>query len=106
MHFFLGHNSAVIESDLLLTIQAKAYTSWSSQQVEVWGNGELLDTWQMNSKSKLFKAVVPASLVEQGFLSINFVLLKSLVSPAVRTGKSKDKRQLGIGLIDFTLSRL
>ena len=78
----------------------------SSQQVEVWGNGELLDTWEMSSKSQLFKAVVPASLIEQGFLLINFIALGSLVSPEVRTGKSKDKRKLGIGLIDFTLSRL
>ena len=106
LNFFLGHNSATNESELLLTIQAKAYTSMSSQQVEVWGNGELLDTWEMSSKSQLFKAVVPASLLEQGFLSINFVLLGSLVSPEVRTGKSKDKRKLGIGLINFTLSRL
>jgi len=104
VHFFLADNDAVTEQELLLSARAHAYVLKGSQQVEVWGNGVLLVTWDMGLKPQLYQAPVPASLLEQGFLSIKFVLRDLIRSPQQNTGSSEDSRKLGMGLFDFTLS--
>jgi hypothetical protein len=104
VHFFLADNDAVTEQELLLSARAHAYVLKGRQQVEVWGNGVLLVTWDMGLKPQLYQAPVPASLLEQGFLSIKFVLRDLIRSPQQNTGSSEDSRKLGMGLFDFTLS--
>ncbi|MFT5578408.1 MAG: hypothetical protein ACI9WS_001162 [Paraglaciecola psychrophila] len=104
LNLFLNNDSAVGEQELLLTAQAKVYSHEGRQQVEVWGNGELLDTWELSSKAQAFTVTVPAKLLDRGLLSLNFVLQGPLSSPQQRRKNSNDKRQLGMGLIEFTLS--
>jgi len=105
INMFLDNSNEFEGRDLLLTANARVYIDEGRQQVEVWGNGELLDTWELGRKAELFTAAVPVKLLHRGLLSISFVLRGSLISPKQREQKSNDTRKLGMGLIDFTLSR-
>jgi hypothetical protein len=106
LNVFLGSDGVVSEQALRLTVRARAYVRRGHRQVEVWGNGELLDTWDVERSAQTFTATVPAAVLDRGMLSLNFVLRGSLSSPAQRDDNNQDQRKLGMGLIDFTLSTL
>ncbi|MDQ8699876.1 hypothetical protein [Hyphomicrobium sp. LHD-15] len=87
-------------SDTRVSAQIFAFTA---QEIKVEANGTQIATWRLGTKTSTQTATIPKSLVNTvRNLEIKFTAQR-LASPS-EGGKSRDTRQLGIGLTSLTLA--
>ncbi len=87
-------------SDTRISAQILAF---AAQEVKVEANGTQIAKWRLGTKTSTQTATVPRSLVNAGQnLEIKFTA-ERVVSPSAG-GKSRDFRELGIGLTSVTLA--